>query len=179
MGMFAGDILRLDLPQSDKRLLTIVETDGCGADGIAVATNCWVGRRTLRIEDYGKMAATFVDTQTGHSIRIAPKREARQQAITYAPETRQRWQAQLLGYQRIPTEMLFTVQEVCLTTSLEAILSKPGRRVVCWKCGEEIMNEREIFVGRHKFCRTCAGTVYYQASGPAQSIPEPKHGKEE
>ena len=162
MGMLAGDILGLDLPQANKRLLTIVETDGCGADGIAVATNCWVGRRTLRIEDYGKMAATFVDTQTERAVRIAPKREARQQVAPYAPETNQRWQAQLLGYQRMPAEMMFSVQEVCLTSSLAAILSKPGRRVVCQTCGEEIMNEREVIVGRKKYCRACAGSAYYK-----------------
>jgi formylmethanofuran dehydrogenase subunit E len=43
MGLYAGEILNLDLPQSDKRLYTIMETDGCASDGIAVATNCWVG----------------------------------------------------------------------------------------------------------------------------------------
>lgn len=165
MGMLAGDILGLDLPQADKRLLTIAETDGCGADGIAVATNCWVGRRTLRIEDYGKMAATFIDTQTGRAMRIASKREARRQAATYAPETRQHWRAQLLGYQRMPVDLLFTYQEVCLTAPLETILSKPSQRVVCQKCGEEIMNEREVIVGRHKYCRACIGDAYYQVVG--------------
>jgi formylmethanofuran dehydrogenase subunit E len=45
-------------------LLTILETDGCAADGVSAATGCWVGRRTLRVEDFGKVAATFVDTQT-------------------------------------------------------------------------------------------------------------------
>src|SRR3990172_10577507 len=63
MGLYAGEILNLDLPQTEKRLLTIMETDGCASDGVAVATNCWVGRRTMRVEDYGKVAATFVDTQ--------------------------------------------------------------------------------------------------------------------
>ncbi len=73
MGMLAAQLLHLDLPQTDKRLLTIVETDGCFIDGIAVATGCWVGRRTLRIEDYGKVAATFVDTQTEQAIRLTPR----------------------------------------------------------------------------------------------------------
>lgn len=58
MGLYAGEILNLDLPQADKRLLTIIETDGCPSDGVAVATNCWVGRRTMHVEDYGKVAAT-------------------------------------------------------------------------------------------------------------------------
>lgn len=162
MGMLAGNILGLQLPQPRKRLLSIIETDGCGADGIAVATNCWVGHRTLRIEDYGKMAATFVDTEAGRAIRITSRREARLQAPVYAPETHQRWQAQLLGYQRMPDELLFTVQDVYLTQSISAIISKPGRRVVCRMCGEEIMNEREVIAGRKILCRSCAGTTYYK-----------------
>jgi len=72
LGMLAGQLFELDLPQTDKRLLAIVETDGCAADGIAVAAGCWVGRRTLRVEDYGKVAATFADTETGRTLRIAP-----------------------------------------------------------------------------------------------------------
>ncbi len=59
MGRLAAELLQLELPQSDKRLLTIVETDGCFSTGVSVATNCWVGRRTLRVEDYGKVACNF------------------------------------------------------------------------------------------------------------------------
>src|SRR5436190_15054933 len=88
MGLLASEALDLDLPQAprSKRLLTIVETDGCIADGIAVATNCWVGQRTLRVEDYGKVAATFVDTQTQRALRIVPRGDARLLARAYAPE---------------------------------------------------------------------------------------------
>ena len=77
MGLYAGELLGLALPQPDKRLYTIMETDGCAADGVAVAVNCWVGRRTMRIEDYGKVAATFVDTQTGQAMRIVPRASVR------------------------------------------------------------------------------------------------------
>ena len=80
MGMAAGRVLGLALPQTDKRLLTIAETDGCGADGISAATGCWVGRRTLHIMDFGKMAATFVDTTSGNAVRIAPSAQSRQLA---------------------------------------------------------------------------------------------------
>ncbi|MCZ7672117.1 MAG: formylmethanofuran dehydrogenase subunit E family protein [Chloroflexi bacterium] len=51
-----------------------METDGCGADGVAVAADCHVGRRTLRVVDYGKMAATFVDVQTEESDSGGPQR---------------------------------------------------------------------------------------------------------
>jgi len=84
MGMLAAHELNLDLPQSGKRLLTIVETDGCFADGVSVATGCWIGRRTLRVEDFGKVAATFVDTQTGRAIRIAPRHDARTAARSFS-----------------------------------------------------------------------------------------------
>ncbi len=77
MGMAAGRVLGLALPQTDKRLITIAETDGCGADGISAATGCWVGRRTLYIMDFGKMAATFVDTTSGNAVRIAPSAQSR------------------------------------------------------------------------------------------------------
>lgn len=161
MGMLAGKVLSLDLPQSDKRLLTIMETDGCGADGVAVATNCWVGRRTMRIEDYGKMAATFVDTVTTRAVRITPILEARHLSLDYVPEAQNQWQAQLIGYQRISDEMLLSVQEVTLIAPLEKIISAAGKRVYCESCGEEIMNEREVLCAGKILCKACAGEVYY------------------
>ena len=55
----------------------ILESDGCFADGLEAATGCTVGHRTLRVEDYGKIAATFVDVSTGQAIRIAPRLDVR------------------------------------------------------------------------------------------------------
>ncbi|HSB89587.1 MAG TPA: formylmethanofuran dehydrogenase subunit E family protein, partial [Anaerolineales bacterium] len=77
MGMFAGRWLGLDLPGSDKRLFVFMETDGCASDGVAVATGAWVGRRTMRIMDFGEVAATFVDTVSGHAVRIHPHADSR------------------------------------------------------------------------------------------------------
>jgi len=164
MGLWASELLGLRLPQQDKRLLTIVETDGCFADGVAVATNCWVGRRTLRVEDYGKVAATFVDTQTGNAFRIAPHPACRERARIYAPGARNRWAAMLLGYQAMPVEELLVAQPVQLVQSIAAIVSHAGRRVNCACCGEEILNEREVTVDGAILCRACAGTGYYLAS---------------
>lgn len=161
MGLYAGELLGLPVPQADKRLYTIVETDGCAADGVSVAVNCWVGRRTLRIEDYGKVAATFVDTQTGTAIRLVPRSGVRQRALDYAPEARNRWEGQLVGYQRMPAAELFDVREVVLRTPIERIISRPGRKALCALCGEEIMNEREVVREGLVVCRACAGESYY------------------
>lgn len=161
LGLLAGVELGLNLPQSDKRLLTIVETDGCFADGMAVATGCTVGHRTLRVEDYGKVAATCIDTQTGRALRIVPRHAARQSAGSYATGARNKWDAQLLGYQRMPDDELFSVQVVQLITPVAQIVSRPGRKAICDVCGEEIMNERETLRGSMVLCRACAGNAYY------------------
>lgn len=162
MGWWAGELLQLALPQIDKRLFVIAETDGCGIDGISVATNCWIGRRTLRVEDYGKLAATFVDTETQQAVRIVPRPAARETARRYAPAATSHWEAQLLGYQYMPTEELLAAHTVRLTIDLEAIISRAGKRAVCDLCGEEIMNEREIRQDALTICRSCARGSYYQ-----------------
>jgi formylmethanofuran dehydrogenase subunit E len=171
MGRHAGELLGLALPQQDKRLLTIVETDGCFADGVAVATNCWVGRRTLRVEDFGKCAAVFVDSQSGHSLRLSPLPTLRQLALAYAPEARNRWEGMLLGYQRMRPAEMFTSQGVTLKTAVEQLISHEGLRVNCDSCGEEIMNGRQIAQHGLTLCRGCAGSAYYVLDGtlPPQS----------
>lgn len=164
MGLPAGELLEMDMPQphKSKRLFTIVETDGCTADGVAVAVNCRVGRRTLRVEDYGKVAATFVDTQNGQAVRIVPRRYARQLARSFAPGARNKWEAMLFGYQRMPALELFLVQPVSLTIQLEKIISHPRKKATCSLCGEEINNEREVWQAGEILCRPCTGQSYYR-----------------
>ncbi|HEY6074217.1 MAG TPA: FmdE family protein, partial [Anaerolineales bacterium] len=135
MGLLAGELLGLELPRFDKRLLVITETDGCSVDGIACATGCSVGRRTMRIEDYGKVAASFIDTETGAAIRLIPLMESRQTALAYAPKAHSSWEGQLLGYQRIHAEDLFQVQKIELAVPLEKIISRPGAKAICETCG--------------------------------------------
>lgn len=150
-----------------KELLAIVEMDGCGADGISVATNCWVGRRTLRVEDYGKMAATFIHVQTHEAIRIAPAPEVRQLAMATQPTAQSRWHAYLEGYQSIPDEQLFRVQSVWPRQSIASIISRAGARVACDACGEEIMNERDVSVYGRTLCVPCAGGKSYYLQIPS------------
>lgn len=161
MGLYAGELLGLELPQANKRLLTIVETDGCFTDGVSVATNCWVGRRTLRVEDYGKVAATFVDTETERAVRLVPHHTARQRAFDYAPNAKNKWEAQLSGYQHMPAEELLVAQTVQLRLPIAEIVSRPGLKAHCDFCGEEVMNGREVAREGATLCRACAGEAYY------------------
>ncbi len=170
MGMYAGEILGLNLPRADKRLLVIAETDGCLLDGIFAATGCWPGRRTLRIEDYGKVAATFVDTQTGKAARILPRSNSRELAILSQNEIKNNWEAYLAGYQQLPTNELLNYQFVCLSTPLESIISKEGLKAACSQCGDEIINQREVIQNGITFCRACAGSAYYVDANSASAI---------
>ncbi len=174
MGMYAAELLDLPLPQDDKRLLTLIETDGCFADGVAVATGCELGHRTLRLVDYGKVAAAFIDTQTGRAVRIAPTLDSREQAGKIAGEGNSRWRSYLEAYQVMAYEDLFMAQEVTLNFSVEAVVSKHGPRVTCAYCGEEIINEREVIANGEVLCRACAGDSYCTAQGEiASSTPLP------
>jgi formylmethanofuran dehydrogenase subunit E len=161
MGVYAGELLGLELPQTSKRLYTFVETDGCFADGVSVATGCWLGRRTMRLVDYGKAAATFVDTKTERAVRIWPNPDARALAAQYAPGAKSRWHAYLAAYQVMPLAELLLARPVELAIDLKALISRPGVRVQCDVCGEEIINQREVVRGATTLCRACAGEGAY------------------
>lgn len=164
IGLLAGHLLEIPLPQPEKRLLAIAETDGCFVDGLSAATGCYVGRRTLRIEDYGKTAVTFVDTLTEQALRIAPRKNVRELAWEYATSARNKWEAQLIGYKHIPDELLFHWQWVELTIPVKQIVGQAGTRASCEICGEEIINQREVIREGTILCKSCAGASYFRCT---------------
>jgi formylmethanofuran dehydrogenase subunit E len=164
IGLAGMKALGFDKPPAKKQLLVISETDGCFVDGVIAATGCTVGHRTLRVEDYGKVAVTFVDTKTGHAQRVAPALDVRRKAYMYAPNEPRHYFAQMQAYQIMPDEEMLSIREVVLNTPAEQILSRPSVCVNCDVCGEEIMNGREIIREGLTLCRTCAGDGYYQSA---------------
>ena len=109
MALAGALALGLDLPQSGKNLLVIAETDGCFVDGLEVAAGVTPGHRTLRIEDYGKVGATFVNVSRGEALRLAPRLDVRTRALDYVPDEPRHYFAQLRGYQIMPDNELFTI----------------------------------------------------------------------
>ena len=168
LGLAGITALGLSMPRIDKRTLVIAETDGCFIDGLEAATGASVGHRTLRIEDYGKIGATFIDVRTGRAVRLAPLPDIRARAAICVPDARSRYHAQLEAYQLIPDSEMFSVNEVTLATPVRTLISRPGVRVNCEVCGEEIINEREVMCDGLALCRACAGSGYYH---PARSSP--------
>jgi formylmethanofuran dehydrogenase subunit E len=161
IGLAGLSALGLEAPVGKCTALVIIESDGCFADGIEAATGATVGHRTLHVNDFGKVAATFADVKTGRAVRISPALDARDRVLLYAPQEPQRYFAQLQGYQIMPEAELLRFQEVTLNPSLEELISKPAVRAICDYCGEEIINEREIVTDGITLCRTCANAGYY------------------
>jgi formylmethanofuran dehydrogenase subunit E len=178
IGLRGMAVLGFEVSTRHKHLLTIAETDGCFIDGVIAATQCTVGHRTLRVEDYGKVAATFVNTSTGRSVRLAPATDVRERANLYAPEEKRHYFAQLQAYQVMPDEELLTVEDVVLNMPISEIISHSGVRVNCVQCGEEIMNERDVMIDGKPHCRSCTQGGYYRSEKartetPPQIIPDP------
>ena len=115
MAMLGCRLIGLDEPTSHdqiKKLIVYVEMDRCTADAVAHVTGVKLGRRSLKFMDYGIMAATFVNLETGKAYRVVSTEEARSLANAYAPEIAEKHPQQLEAYKRMPDSVLFRVQEV-------------------------------------------------------------------
>lgn len=162
MGWHAATLFKLPLPQRNKRLVAFVETDGCFADGVAIATGCELGHRTMHLMDYGKSAVTLADTHTRQAFRLWPHPAARDRALRAEPSAQSRWHAMLSAYQTLPADQLLCWQPVTLTLDLATLVSRPGVRAQCDRCGDEIINQREVQRNGQTLCRACADGAYYR-----------------
>jgi formylmethanofuran dehydrogenase subunit E len=144
-----------------KRLVTYVEIDRCVTDAVALVANCRLGKRALKFYDWGKVAATFVDLQTGRAVRIAARESSKQRAREMFPEL-DKEHGQQKAYCALPDDELFEKQWVRVSVPPEDLPGFKGPRVVCEKCGEGINFKREVVVDERTLCRACAGTRYYE-----------------
>jgi formylmethanofuran dehydrogenase subunit E len=159
--LLAGRILGVPFPQTDKRVVALAEIDGCYTDGLLVVSGCSVGHRTLRVLDFGKIAATFLDTQRRVALRVWPRPDVRNAACAYARDPESRWHAQRDGYARMPEAELLAYRPVEVAEPvLRELLDGWEGRVLCAGCGEEVLHDRQVMAGDVAFCRSCAGAGY-------------------
>lgn len=163
LGMCAARFFAPLLPQKNKRILAMVEMDGCFADGVSVSTGCSIGHRTMRLADDGKIAATFIDTHEGRAMRIHALPDLRDRATAFAQSAPSRWHAYLAAYQHLADDELFGITPVRLNFDARAIVGKPGARTTCSRCSEEILNLREVVRDGRILCRSCVGESYWSA----------------
>jgi len=163
MAMLGLELLGLDDPygKDRKRLVTFVEIDRCMTDAIGVVTGCRLGKRALKFRDWGKVAATFVDLESGRAIRLAARESSKALARNMHPEIESKNQQQMLAYREMADDELFAVQWVKVAVPPEELPGYKGERIVCCKCGEGINFRREVRKDGAVLCRACAGERYY------------------
>jgi formylmethanofuran dehydrogenase subunit E len=144
-----------------KRLVTFVEIDRCATDAIAVVTGCRLGKRALKFRDWGKLAATFVDVESGKAVRIAARESSKALAREMHPEIESKNQQQMLAYRQMSEHDLFDVQNVRVELPPEEFPGFKGERTVCDQCGEGINFKREVRRDGRVLCRGCAGENYF------------------
>src|SRR5881275_3419239 len=103
LAMLGLQKLGIDDPQGKdrKRLVTFVEIDRCATDAVAVVTGCRLGKRALKFRDWGKMAATFVDVESGRAVRVAARESSKDLAKSLHPELENANQQQMLAYREM------------------------------------------------------------------------------
>jgi formylmethanofuran dehydrogenase subunit E len=165
MAMLGLAKLAIDDPRGKdrKRLVTFVEIDRCATDAVGVVTGCRLGKRALKFRDWGKMAATFVDVNSGRAIRVAAKESSKALARQMHPEIENKNQQQMLAYREMRDEDLFSTEWVEVELPPEDFPGYKGERVVCASCGEGINFRREVIRASETLCRACAGERYYQS----------------
>lgn len=162
MAMLGCQVLGIEEPTLDKRLIVYVEIDRCMADAIAAVTGCRLGKRTLKHMDYGKCACTFVDTLTGRAVRISAREDARARIWRYASLGMDKTAVQTEAYKIMPNEELFVIQEVLVDIPDNDWPGRPVSRVACAICGEGINDRKEVRLNGLILCRPCAEGGYYQ-----------------
>ncbi len=150
-------------PENRKKLIVFVEIDRCATDGIQSVTGCSLGKRTLKVMDYGIMAATFLNLKTNQACRISVHPKARQWAKELFPDLTDKNHVYLEAYKQLPDEQLFMVQGVEVDLAGLDMPGPPPARTECKQCGEEIIQGREVCQDAQEFCRRCAGLPVYYA----------------
>jgi formylmethanofuran dehydrogenase subunit E len=136
-----------------KRLIVFIENARCVADAIQVATGTRVGKRSAKLVDLGKTAATFLDTDSGQAWRVTVRdfaqppgapAEACRAALEMQDETMLAWRP--VRVRPAPTDLP----------------GRPLRSVPCARCGETVLDGRDVESPEGPLCRSCAGGAYYE-----------------
>jgi len=159
MTLAAMKALGLEPGVKRKNLIVFAEIDRCMTDAVQAITGCSLGRRSLKHMDYGKFAATFVNTDTGKALRATIKEHFGNDIPL---------EQTLKKLASIPDDKLVTLQEVTVNIPETDLPGPPAHKAVCAACGERIMDGRGITDGDKTFCRACASGSYYRESKPGK-----------
>lgn len=149
-----------------KNLIVVVEIDRCATDAIGAVTGLTPGRRSLKIKDLGKMAATFVDLSTGRAVRVCVRESSRRKgeelAATLFEDMGDEREASFKALEIMDEADLLDIREVAVDFHPSDLPGHPTHKTVCELCGESILDQRETILQGRTLCRPCAtGRTYY------------------
>ena len=159
-GMFLGvrmaryglKLLGIDDPFTFKDLIVFVEIDRCASDAVCVVTGCTLGRKRLKLVNYGKMAATFVNLATQQAVRISPNGYIN---MPEGVEPKEFWSS-------FSDEELFIARKVSVNFLPRDLPGRPQSNVQCSLCGEKVLDGREVEKDGVLLCLACASEPYYK-----------------
>ena len=166
MAMLALQRLGIQDPRSKtspdrKRLVTVVEIDRCATDAIGVVTGCRVGKRALKLRDWGKMAATFVDLSAAlgndeyKALRVVALESSKARAGELYPELAKNAQ-QMRAYRELPDGELFSEQWVRVPLPPSEFPGYKAQRLTCARCAEGVNFDRFVERDGERLCFACA-----------------------
>ena len=136
-----------------KEMIVFIENDRCIADAIQIVTGTRIGRRSAKLVDYGKMAATFINTASGEAHRVNVRH--------VDPHTRHSKEA-IRQVLHVPEAELLAWKRVTVSMKPEDAPGKPLHTVDCVRCGEKVFDGREVQGNEGALCLSCAHGSYYR-----------------
>ena len=153
-----------------RKLLVWVEIDRCMTDAISAVTGVRLGKRSLKYVDYGKVAATFLNTESKRAVRIVALESSRTLADERFADIEDKRSRQFRAYSEASDEELFKTELVNVELSDFDLPGSPRSRVICSRCSEGINDGREVVAADGSvFCRACAEGKYYSERDNAKA----------
>jgi formylmethanofuran dehydrogenase subunit E len=146
-----------------KKVIVWVEIDRCMADAVGAVTGARLGKRSLKYVDYGKVAATFLNTETKKAVRIVALESSRALADERYGSIANKRERQFRAYSEATNEELFKLEDVALELGEMDAPGSPRSRVTCAICSEGVNDGREVIrTDGTVVCRGCDSGAYYR-----------------
>lgn len=164
MALLGCKLIGVDDPQGSdrKKLIVWVEIDRCMTDALSAVTGVRLGRRSLKYFDYGKVAATFLNTETGKAVRLAALDSSRALADARYASLQSKKERQMAAYREAGEAELFKIETVKIDLKETDAPGRPRSRLTCARCLEGVNDGREVAGALGEvLCIPCARGAYY------------------
>jgi len=143
------------VPNNNLRVYT--EIDRCYTDAMQAITGCSLGHRNLKYMEYGKTAATFMDTKTEKAVRVSIKK----------PFIVDHSKMKELNefYSQAPEEEILRIENVSINVIRDDGRQTSNSLEICSICSEGVRDNHHTIVDGKVMCKNCAYGSYYTVLG--------------